>query len=196
MAEQTREAWLTKAVEMLVRDVFDGEELPTQTRVSCGWPAVGALSEAKPRIGECWHYDASDGKVSEVFVSPKVDDPVAVLDILTHELIHVYEPDAGHRGAFTRRAKAAGLEGKMTATVAGEELRQKLTKIAKRLGDYPHSRITSSRKRKVQTTRMLKVMCPEEGYTVRMTRKWLDEMGPPTCPCGATMVEQDAGEES
>lgn len=40
---------------------------------------------------------------------------------------------------------------------------------------------------KKQSTRMLKVHCPECGYTVRTTQKWLD-VGPPLCPQHAAMV--------
>lgn len=49
---------------------------------------------------------------------------------------------------------------------------------------------------KKQTTRMLKVVCPDEEcphndagspYLVRTTRKWI-ECGLPACPCGAAMV--------
>jgi len=28
-----------------------------------------------------------------------------------------------------------------------------------------------------------------------MTRKWLDEVGPPTCGCGGTMVEDEGDDE-
>lgn len=46
------------------------------------------------------------------------------------------------------------------------------------------------RKGKKQTTRMLKVQCPACGYLARVTRKWLEEAGTPTCPCGERMVER------
>ncbi len=32
-------------------------------------------------------------------------------------------------------------------------------------------------------TRMLKAICGDCAYTVRVTRRWLDEAGPPICPC-------------
>jgi hypothetical protein len=38
-----------------------------------------------------------------------------------------------------------------------------------------------------QGTRLLKCECPECGYVVRTTQKWLD-VGVPSCPCGAEMV--------
>ena len=34
-----------------------------------------------------------------------------------------------------------------------------------------------------QSTRMLKVLCPSCGYTLRTTARWL-AVGFPTCPCG------------
>ncbi len=37
-----------------------------------------------------------------------------------------------------------------------------------------------------QGTRMLKVICPADGYTIRTTNKWL-QVGFPTCPCGTVM---------
>jgi hypothetical protein len=92
------------------------------------------------------------------------------------------------REGFRGKATAIGLVGKMTATTVGEELLPKLTAIAERLGDYPHSVLKPSGKEKVQTTRMLKLECPEDGYIVRTTAKWLD-VGYPSCPCGTEMEE-------
>ena len=39
-----------------------------------------------------------------------------------------------------------------------------------------------------QTTRMLKVECPACGCIIRMTSKWLEEVGTPTCGCGTRML--------
>lgn len=36
-------------------------------------------------------------------------------------------------------------------------------------------------------SRMLKLICPNDGYTVRTTRKWLD-VGSPSCPCGEVLT--------
>lgn len=38
-----------------------------------------------------------------------------------------------------------------------------------------------------QSTRMIKLVCPADGYAVRTTRKWI-EVGLPRCPCGREMV--------
>lgn len=184
-----REEWLQRAVKELRRKVFApaGIEVP-DLAVSCGFPGGGS---ARKRIGECWATKASDGKLAQVFISPVLDAPVHVLATLAHELIHVCDDcENGHKAPFVRMMKLVGLAGKPTSTHAGEELVDTLKDIADKLGPYPHSAINlSDANAKKQTTRMLKVQCPNDEYTVRTTRKWLDEMGTPSCPCGEKMEE-------
>ena len=95
---------------------------------------------------------------------------------------------SGHRGNFARIAKAIGLTGKMTATVAGEDLKVRLSEISDGLGLFPHGALVNpgdgADGPKKQGTRMLKVECAEgSGYKARMTRQWLAEYGAPFCPC-------------
>lgn len=191
---QTREEWLVAGVAA-IEPLFEaiGETVPP-VKVSVGWP--GGRGRKGSVIGQAWNKAASADGVAQVFVSPVLDDAVRVLDVLTHELVHVIDENAsGHKGRFVRMAKAVGLTGKMTATVAGDALRETLTEIAARLGDYPHAALTTAAEGadgpKKQGTRMLKVECAEgSGYVVRMTRKWIDEVGTPSCPChGVPMVE-------
>lgn len=183
----TREEWLVGAVEAL-RPIF-GEhdaEIPT-VKVSVGWP--GGRGKKNAVIGQCWHPDAAKDGAAHIFISPVLDDSVRVLDVLAHELVHAVDHnESGHRGAFAKLAKAIGLEGKMTATVAGDELKGRLTEIAGHLGGYPHGALVSmgdgADGPKKQSTRMLKVECAQgSGYKVRLTRQWLDEYGAPFCPC-------------
>ncbi len=84
-----------------------------------------------------------------------------------------------------RIALAVGLAGKMTATHASPELTERLNVLCSQIGPYPHTSLDRSQLKK-QSTRMLKVECPECGYTVRTTAKWI-EAGLPTCPCGTEM---------
>jgi hypothetical protein len=51
--------------------------------------------------------------------------------------------------------------------------------LFKRIGPYPAGFLIDTPK---QGTRMLKCDCSACGYTVRITRKWLDAAGPPICP--------------
>jgi hypothetical protein len=95
----------------------------------------------------------------------------------------------------------------MTATTASVELAAEMITLAETLGDYPHGRFTAFDRPAVrpevpgeevpdeprvssgprsQGTRMLKLVAPCCGYTVRTTRKWI-EVGMPSCPCGSEM---------
>jgi len=161
--------------------------LPPKVHVSCGFPSVRALSARNRAIGECWQRNASSDGNNHIFVSPTIasSDPVRVLDTLVHELVHAAVNIPGHRGAFKQTAVALGLEGKMTATRAGDELKKALTAVVRELGPYPHATLDPlKRPTKKQTTRMLKLACIKDGYTVRTTQKWLEDMGAPICPCG------------
>lgn len=188
-AHTTREAWLLAAIEALGARVFApaGVDLPESLRVSVGWP--GGRGNKSSVIGQCWASAAAADKVAQLFISPKLDDAVRVLDVLAHELVHAADDcQSGHKGRFAKWARAIGLEGKLTATVAGEELTATLSAIAEELGAYPHAALAAgadgAEGPKKQTTRMLKVECPQgSGYKARLTRQWLDEYGAPLCPC-------------
>jgi hypothetical protein len=84
-----------------------------------------------------------------------------------------------------------GLEGKMSASTPGEKLQNRLREVVAKIGPYPHARLTPLCKEKKQTTRMKKVECSDCGCIVRMTRKWLEECGPPTCACGGPMLPEE-----
>jgi hypothetical protein len=186
-----REQWLLHALDRM-RPWYEPFGGVPPVRVACGLPSVGAFSVKKRRVGECWNPAASADGVSEIFVSPTVADSVEVLGILAHEIVHaVVGCKHGHKGPFRRAALGIGLRGKMTATVPGDELAERLHALVGVLGAYPHATLDRSMRKK-QGTRMLKVECPDCGYTCRVTRKWLDSSGTPTCPCGVRMIEVDA----
>lgn len=191
----TREEWLVAAVDAL-RPLFaeQADETVPAVRVSVGWP--GGRGKKNAVIGQCWSTKVAADSVSQLFVSPVLGDGVRVLDVLAHELIHAIDDcESGHRGRFAKIAKAIGLEGKMTATVAGADLGLQLLGIADELGEYPHAALSNpgegADSPKKQGTRMIKVECAEgSGYKARMTRQWLEEVGAPICPCHSLpMVE-------
>lgn len=180
----TREEWLMRAVERIGK-LFVERDLPAlpAVRVSVGWPGGRAKRAA---IGQCWSTASARDGVSQIFISPVLEDAPTVLATLVHELVHAVDDcQSGHRGEFARLAKRAGLTGKMTATVAGDALAVELAGIGALLGEYPHAALTSTAVTGTpkQTTRYLKCECPECGYTVRVTQKWLD-VGMPACACG------------
>lgn len=191
----TREEWLVAAVAKLT-PLFEeiGETVPA-VRVSVGWP--GGNGRKNSVIGQCWATGQSADKVSEIFISPVLDEDVRVLDVLAHELVHAIDDcQSGHKGRFAKIAKGLGLTGKMTATVAGEELKLKLEAIAAELGAYPHAALAGgagAEGPKKQGTRMIKAECADgSGYKVRLTRQWIEEVGAPICPCHREEMLVDA----
>lgn len=178
-----RETWLENAVQAL-HPIFE-LNVP-EVRVAAGWPSRGGTSLKKRVLGECWKPEVAEDGLSQIFLNPMLDEPVDILGVLVHELIHAIHPTAGHRGDFVSTAREVGLMGPWTATTPGDDLKVRLREIRNALGPYPHSKLTPSIERKVQTTRQLKVACGSCGYTIRVTKKWI-EVGLPTCPCGDEM---------
>jgi hypothetical protein len=187
-----REAWLGKAAQQLADRILYSEDVPP-LRISVGWPGGGSR---KTRVGECWSTSSAADGINQIYLSPirGESDTQDVLGTLLHEMIHaVNDCEDGHRGEFARIAKAVGFEAPLTsADNRSEELSVRLDEIAEIVGQFPHAEIMSGTAADTppkQNARQLKIQCPEDGYIARTTRKWLDELGVPTCPCGTPMEE-------
>lgn len=201
----SRDTWLARAWRaMAPLYARAGATMPRpEVRISCGFPSRGALARKKARWGECWSPLAAADHRSQVWITPREGDPIEVLAVLVHEGVHVcVGTSAGHGPAFKALARALGLEGKLTATAAGPELRARLEKIARDLGPYPHAQITpafSGLKR--QANRWLKAQCevascPASGYTIRLTRQWVQVAGCPKCPGCDTVLTYERAERT
>lgn len=177
----TREDWLLLAVAALRLPFADaGLSIPT-VRVTCGFPSNAKRSGA---IGECWSSKASDDGTVEILISPTVDQPRAVLEVLVHELVHA----SGHMNHGARFAAACTTVGLTTVGSSWKSTKGDATfdgryaTVLAGLGPYPHAKLNIGREIKTQPTRMLKAVCGC-GYTIRLTAKWAAK-GLPTCPCG------------
>jgi hypothetical protein len=199
---KTREEWLEAAVELMT-PVFKSRDYKVpKVRVSCSFPSKGGTAAKSKRLGECWDSAAASDNVHQIFITPLMDSATGeqgVLSTLLHEVVHaVVGIPALHGPKFKACALAVGLSGKMTATVAGPELLVTLAEWETQLGPYPHSKLnpTLSGKKK-QSTRMRKCQCPECGYTVRTTLKWIEARGIPWCPVDGVMIveEKDDSDE-
>lgn len=207
---KTREAWLEAAVACIT-PLFEqhGYKVPP-LRVAFGWPVRGGLGKKKRVVGECWNKDAATDCVPQIFISPWLVEMVSldggVLPTLVHEIVHaVVGHKEKHNKVFGKCARAVGLEGKLTATHAGDALATKcIDEWSVALGEYPHARLDGLKEpSKKQGTRLLKAECRHEhgedicGYTCRITRKWLDEIGAPHCPMHGelSIVEPAAKDE-
>lgn len=177
-----RQLWLEAAERECVRLLAAiGVIVPVQSvRISIGWPGKGGYRGKA--IGECWHAEASSDAHREVFISPKLADSVTIMGTLIHELIHAsLPPTAKHGPLFKAPALAVGLEGKMTATVVGDQLRDTFKQWIADNGEYPSGGLSPGAGMKKQTTRYLKCCCETCGYTVRVVNKWV-QVALPQCP--------------
>ena len=144
----TREEWLRKGVSLLQKEFFAPQNytLPKKLEVTCGFAKGGADT-----IGQCWDASATEDGTTHMFVCPTQNDPVAVLQIVLHEMIHAsIGIDKKHGKEFRKLALEFGMAGKMRATYAeeGSELYSRLSNIAQELGNYPHSKINLKKKQK------------------------------------------------
>jgi len=186
------------AAVLLMAQTFKqhGYKIPV-VRVACGWPSSGGLGKKKRTIGQCWDTVASSDGLHQSFISPylagKYGEEADVLPTLVHEVCHavvginqkhnkVVGINQKHNKVFGKCARAVGLEGKLTATVAGERLLVDCKDWSIQLGEYPHAQLDPKKSPvKKQTTRLVKCECSECGYVCRTTKKWL-EFGAPLCP--------------
>lgn len=190
----TREAWLNAFVEAAKPQFANaGYPLPDKIRVAVGFTSGGKRGKS---IGECWSDAASEDGHFEIFIRPNQENDARIADILTHELVHAAVGLAARHGPkFKSCAEAVGLEGKMTATVAGENWYKWALPVLSALGPIPHAKLSegeSSAKPK-QKTNLLKVECNSCGWLARVTRKHIEPHTHLNCPvpeCDGQLVSE------
>jgi len=186
---QTREQWLDAAVAAIRARI---PEIGSRIRCAPGFPRTftrsGTVAEVIPDT------DSQDGHF-EVLIAPTLADPEGVFVALLGQVLHTL-PGAltvasrAYRDALTNWGLA--IEGQDVSPTA--DFIEHWQGDIDGLGPYPHAAVTVAT-RKVQSTRMLKLTCPQCGYIVRTTGKWLAQ-GLPTCHDGAQFVaESTEGEE-
>lgn len=182
----TREQWLNEFTRACRPKFMEaGYPLPNEVRCSIGHPSKGIRSKV---IGECWSSAASaDGHV-EIFIRPSLQsDTSRIADVLTHELIHAaLGTEEGHGKTFGKVARFLGLEGKLTATTAGEQWHLWADPILAKLGPLPGAALAAGAElaggKKKQTTRMIKLSCDQCEFTCRTSAKHIHDVM--ICPTG------------
>lgn len=189
----TREQWLDECAGLILDEIVAPvatirEEMTL--KLSVGYPPNRRTNSKV--IGVCFPAAASTGGFNEIFINPEINDSLQVLETLVHEIIHAVDDcRSGHRGEFKRIARAVGLEGKLTATFAGEELRAHLSQYVDLLGHIPHAAIKSG-KLKRQVNRNLKVWCLC-GFKFNTSRSQIERVlmerdSIDCCACGSAMM--------
>jgi len=200
---KTREEWLTAAVTRHFAPLFEAHENPLPTvRVSTGFPVKGAFGKVQV-LSQCWRKAAAEDGISQIYISPVLSDPVKVLDVLGHELVHAALPDGtAHKKPFKQLCERIGWTvGPAKSQTAGDEARAGLEKlVADILGAYPHAAVrknVSGGEAKPQTCRQLKIRCTSvdhEEYILRGSRKTFSQ-GLPKCPICDTQMAPDGWDE-
>lgn len=194
----TRDEWLNAFI-LAARPIFKaaGLELPEKVRASIGW--MFRASNTKT-LGQCWHEEASTDGTREIWINPTLggSDSSRIADILTHELCHtLFGPDEKHGANFKAAVRKLGLEGKATATTAGDEWHNWADPILAELGDIPHAALDPSASGvKKKATYLLKATCGTCEFTFRATAKHLNgkSLICPDADCGGT-VHVDGAED-
>lgn len=189
----TREEWLLAAVEAMRPDFAAVDREVPEVRISIGWP--GGRSARLDPLGQCWHPSAVGDGITAIFITPSQDDPVQVLATTRHEMVHA-AGEMNHRNGFRKLAAQVGFDpqpGKdgVSSTYRTTALQERLEALNTELGPFPHSPVnkgSGGTRPETQGTRMLKVSCENDGYTVRATKKWL-EQAVPSCPLCDTPME-------
>lgn len=189
----TREGWLRAGMKLLDERFFKPgkHELPDELYVSIGWAKNAGKGNA---IGQCfppaW---SSNEKTVNMFICPRLSDPVEVLATLLHEMVHAAVGcEHGHKAPFKKVIKEFGLAGKATATYAepGSQCHSVLTEVSELLGPYPHVAMVARKKSKRGSmggwVRLMSTN--EENYKVLVSPKQLEEHGYPVDPWGDEMV--------
>lgn len=183
MTYRTREDWLNAFVDYArVEFANAGYPLPDKVRVSVGFTSTGKRGN---RIGECWSDMASEDGHFEIFLRPSLETDARICDVLTHELCHAAVGLAAKHGPkFAACAKAVGLEGKMTATVASKRWYDWALPILSDMGPMPYAKLNEgeSTGRPKQKTNLLKVECPSCGWLARVTSKHIEPHSHLNCP--------------
>lgn len=154
---------------------------PATTRFSCSLMGGGMTKSGE--LAHIHYSHATGNKYDEIRMSVelggrrKKDESARVADVLLHEMIHSCARFHGHAGAFKHIATTLGLTGKMTATVATEDLRVKIwDDVVSVLGRYPHKEVhLTPRGQRGKGSRLIKCECKTCGCVIRLTRKWIDK---------------------
>ena len=187
---RNREDWLYAFLEE-AKPHFDRRDfiVPTNIRIGVGFTSKGhGKTRKSPILGEAWAAEASEDGTHEIIITPEISEPVEVAATLVHEIAHcVVGLEAKHGRDFKACVVAMGLEGKPSATHAGENFLIWAEDIIRRLGDYPHHRLSgASSAPKKQKCRQLKGTCMCEEPLIVRASKEVALTGQITCSaCGS-----------
>ena len=188
----TREEWLEEAASIMGPWIDETQTMSEKkksqrykaqkVRFSCS--LLGAGMTKSSALAHCHYKQATGNGFHEIRMGVQIDgrkkmiESARIADILLHEMIHTVTFGHGHKGDFRRVAIQVGLKGKMTSTIASEELTASIIDdVVRVLGKYPHKKVhLTPRGQRGKGSRSIKCLCESEycGLNMRLTRKWID----------------------
>ena len=183
----TREQWLQSAA-LAMEDWFAdlGFTVPSY-EVRIGFPSGGKRTS---NTAESWAADEHGEHL--IFVRPDNDNPLEIVNAIALQFCRITASGRDPKGTlFKHLAISIGLSGRQTEGSPGLMFKELAAPILKKIGPIPDLNLKQPTKsgKKPQSGRLIKVSCPECGYIARVSRKWLEELGPPICPAHGVMTE-------
>lgn len=155
--------WCVKyAIKNGVGDIKNlGDNLSVHISDTRGRKTISNQNQGKA-VGLCYSTVYSGNqKVRRIEIDRETSDTLKALEIVAHEVSHAILPDnTGHKGAFVDAVFSVFKLGSIpTATSVTLEFAELIESWLKKAGSYPYVRFVD--KRKKQTTRNVKLYCPD-----------------------------------
>ena len=177
---KTRDGWLAEITPAIAKWVDDLDFPLPKVEVKSGFPSTGRRATETAESWEKGH----DGSYV-IFVRPDRSDPVEVAAAVAQHMCRIatFSKDRGDH-LFRYAVEALGLKVTKGDVIAGPEFEARIKPLIDKLGKMPCPDMapTTGATPPKQTTRQIKVYCEKCGYVARVSRKWLNEVGPPHCP--------------
>ena len=158
------EEWLDNAVSEL-RKYFSifGYHIP-EVLVSCGHGVDGYNPSRKSNnLGFCMKKCFSKDNLNMIYISPAIEAPEEIIDVLAHELIHAIDDCFSMHGeTFKDVARTIGLYERGIRGISEVDYKnclKKFSEIANALGRYPRSGVN------YKETFCIK----DDGYQIKLT---------------------------
>jgi hypothetical protein len=195
----TREEWLTRAVETIDAEIFEGDldTINHKFQINCG------ICPGKRLTNTIQPYDVEDVKLDDFFpttisVNHTIKDPIDILANLTRECIFAFFNEK----KLNKRTKSLMdkyyFDKPYTECCPSDYLITLLKEVyailVKKYGDYPGQPVVIYPKEKKEGKKNVVVMfCPECGYEIKVSRKMHEKhnFATPTCACGTKMCTDE-----
>ena len=181
MRVDTREAWLHEASRLCVVAIKQSaDDLGIELTIPENGYDVTMAPIPKGRcIGLCYGACKDRKEKARIVLDVSLDDPVKVMHVLLHELVHAYTNGDGHRGRFPKIMKHLGSGGKMTTSHAGPEQKEWIVeRVLPLLPEWSSVHSTWSfkqRGKRGKGSRLLKITCSNCDIILRASAKFAYE---------------------